>query len=1054
MKRLAIGLLLFAGLWMVGGGDAAVLPTGPLTSACPATGSITLDGRLDERAWNLTVVASEMRALGTNRPSRLSTTFRFLYTDEALLLGAECETRQEGRQLAPKAKTAQHDDSVFGDDSVELFLQPVTPGPYYQFAVNLAGVRYEGRGFDKSWDGQWSARTSLSELGWQLEARIPYGTLGLDRPPEPGTLWRFNLCRNDRTIRATEPYHTWAELRRSFHEPEHFGALRFVAESVGAGPVRLFRRERDIVLEIDARSGPAALTPLKAEETIRTPAGQFQLRTKRQPGAEQRATLSAVAKGAWVANGSVLVAYTLTGGEQVLLRPAMLTVPPGDIRPERPPQPVPVVIRNDQVALTFDRSTGYLLSVQNKRSGLNARFGEKGTHIVELDAVRYIKHPRFFRDEDVQTIVPGYETLAAIKKSDTPQGQRLDIEHRIEPDVHVKLSITVPRAGVETVWRIELDNRLTYQPSRALVVHRVRYPILSGVPEAACGADPYVVLPALMGQKYPEPGKNLGSHRPLPYIGHATMGWFDFYGANGGLYFKVGDVEPLPQTDLIAQSDVKTRKLRLAIQRWSLCWPGEKWTPGPCGLGVHEGDWHAAADLYRSWFRRTFKLYQPPRWLKEADGYVMSGVSSYEFADFPRAVENAKAIGLSYIELWCEMTGGERSYYAFGFPNPYMGTPEELKDAIRELHERGGHIGFYLNFNTGDPLMGTMVRQPRIAQKIPEDIPRPALDYMRDNWIQQSLMGHDGSYSKWGGARDPEYLDGYWNACPAAKKWTDYFYYWVIEKWAKEYGADVWYLDSCPASRGCPCFAFDHGHKRPMPEGQAIINFFKRLRAGAPKDFCIMHEMSSDRLLVYATHALGLPWHVPFAHPEVVRYTLPEYPLFSGMCNGTAGVAQFYPGEKVDYKDALERVFLIGNRYEMPMSNRPPEFVKGSYYQKMCRLRRACRPEMNYGDFLDDIGLGPLPDHVHARLFRRADRRRLVVTLLDRRKGKRTPLAVGVDLKAAGVGTARSARLITLGGERQLDQPKSEGSGAIIAVPPYEGRPAALLIETEAPDKR
>ena len=1042
MRRNATRLLLAVPLLIAAGVGLRAAGAGAFTSACPAAGPIKIDGRLDEPAWGLTIVAADMRVLGTNRAARVTTSFRFLYSADALLLGVECQVPAAARRLKQKPTAKEHDDSVFGDESFELYLQPVDPGPYYHFAANFAGVRYEGRGFDKSWNGQWQVRTTKHDTGWQAEARIPFKTLGLERPPKPGETLRFNVARNDRVY---QQYHSWAELTRGFHEPGGFGTLRFVGVSVGAGPLRLLREGQDLVVETETRAGAAAVGSVTAHVTVRCPAGQFDLRPTCKLGPKQSAVLTDVAKAAWAPGASVWLSPAFDVGEQRLYSPSPLTMPTGLVRPRRPSAPALVTIQNADVALTFDKTTGRLLSARNKQSGLSAEFGKTGTPVIEIDAVRYPKNPRFFRDDEVETVVPDYETLVSLGKRDTAEGQTLDVEHRIGGYMPLKLSITVPRRGVETVWRMELDNKLTYSPTQSFVVHRVRYPSLSDVEENACGSAAHVILPTLMGQKFPEPGKNLGRLRPASYIGAATMGWFDFYGDKGGLYFKVGDIEPLPQTDLVAQSDPKTRRLRLAIQRWALCWPGEKWTPGPCSLGVHAGDWHAAADLYRAWFRQTFRQYPRPQWLTDADGYVMSGGPSYEFADFPRAIENAKAIGIRYIELWSEMTGGDMSYHAFGLPNPYMGTEEELTKAIADLHAKGGHIGFYLNFNTGDPLLGTFVRQPRLAQKIPKDIPRPALDYIKDNWIQQSIMNHAGSYSTWN-CVVPGYLDGYWNACPGSKKWTDFYYYWVVEKWAKQYKADVWYLDSCPVSRGCPCFAFDHGHERPMPEGQAIINFYKRLRAGAPKDFCIMQEYSSDRLLPYSTHALGLMWHPAFAHPEVVRYTLPEYPLFSGMCNGIKGLKHFYPGEKFNYVDAVERVFLIGNRYEFSMSNRPPEMAS-EWQRKLVSLRRACHAEMNYGDFLDDIGLGPLPERVYARLFRRADRGRLVVTLLDRRKGMRTPLKVSVDLKAVGVGAAKRVDLVTLDGRRPLAVPTLGQGRAVVTVPAYEGRPAALLIE-------
>ena len=1022
---------------------APATPVGPLTSASPAGGAVTVDGRLDEPAWSLAVTASEFTILGTRTPAPRLTTFRFLYTDQALLVGVECQTKSGGRRVMPVPVVKEHDGPVFTDESVELYLQPKASGPYYHFAANSLGVQYEGQGMDSAWNGEWTARTSESDLGWQLEISIPYRTLGLTAAPQPGESWRCNLCRNDRTYQR---YCTWADVQGGFHDPEHFAPLYFLSVPVGLGPRRITRAGRDLSLAVEARSGPAA-TPLQAQFMVQTPAGRFDrsIALSLAPGAI--GSLVALCEGAWRPSASVSVGETLTLGGAPLYRAPLLAIPSSEVRPERPAEPVPVTIGNRTVTLSFDQSTGNLLAAENKPAGLKITFGSAGTPILELDTVRFLQNPRFFRPEDVQTLVPGGDTLAQVRRQRDAGGETLVIEHRVDPGIALRLTITVPVKGTETQWRLELENELAYEPSKALVVHRVRYPYFSDVSPEACGANPFVILPTLMGQQFPDPGKNLVGHGPVPYIGSATMGWLDFYGANGGLYVKVGDGEPLPQTALLAQSDAQTHQLTLGLERWSLAWPGQKWSCAS-GVALHGGDWHAAADLYRDWFRRTFKLYQPPSWLQEADGYVMSGSPTYEFADFPRALDNAKAMGLNYLQLWSEMTGGDITYHAFAFPNPYMGTPEELTRALADLHARGGHIGFYLNFITGDPLMGTFSRQPMHDQKIPKDIPRPARDYMQDNWVQQALMSPAGSYSTWN-TYVPGYLDGYWNQCPAATKWTDYYYYWVIDKWAKQYRADVWYLDSCPVSLGYPCFASDHGHVRPAPEGQSIINFYKRLRAGAPPGFCLMQEYSSDRLLPYSTHALGLPWHVPFARPEVVRYTLPEYPLFSGLCDGFEGVKQFYDNEPVTYRDALEFVFLIGNRYEFGMSNRPPDMID-PWQKKMVDLRRACRPEMNHGDFLDSLGLGTLPPRVYARLFRRADRGRLAVTLLDRRSGDRQPFTLSLELTVAGAGAPRSVKLVTLDGEQALPVPQPKDGRVEISVPVFPPRTAALLIETVA----
>jgi hypothetical protein len=926
---------------------------------------------------------------------------------------------------------------------VEIYLAP-TPRAYYHLVANAAGVRYDGKGMDKAWNGDWTAATTVGTDSWTLEVRIPYDTLDGAEPPDPGSSWGFNIARNDR---INSQYATWAPLTRAFHEPENFGRIRFLSQSFGVTASALVREGRTVRWRV-AVTEPPSDPPLTVRLAMRSPGGDASLEETLTPAPGGPAELTLEAPAAWLPRTSVWRSITVARDGRPVLAPAPVIVPADAILPERTAGPDPVTIANTTVSLTFDRTSGRLLTAANLESGLKLDFTPTGLPIAEIDGVSFLRNPRFFSNEDVRTLVPDYDSLENAGRDTGDFGERLRLRYGLEGGLDVLLTITVPPAGTETQWDIELNNRPTTRPSRSLVVHRVRYPSFDGVADTACGAQPYVVIPNKMGQRFPDPGRTLGRARPFPYIGPTTMGWFDFYGADGGLCVKVGDVDPLPETHFILQSDPDTRRLTLAVQRWALCWPGERWAPGPCGVAPHAGDWHAAADLYRTWFRNTFTQHPRPDWLVEADGYVMSGGPSYEFGQLPRILENAKAIGIDYIQLWSEMTGGELSYHVFAFPNPYMGTENELKKAIRQLHKQGGHIGVYLNFNTGDPLLGTFVRQPRLAQKIPDSIPRPARDYMSDNWVQQSLMDHTGSYSMWS-TTVPGYLDDYWNTCPAGDKWTDFYYFWSIEKWAKDYDLDVWYLDSCPVSRGSPCFASDHGHERPAPEGQAIIDFVKRMREGAPRGFCIMQEYSSDRLLQYGTHALGLMWHGKFAHPEVVRYTLPEYPLFSGMCNGNAGLQQFYPGEKLGPRDAIERVFLIGNRFEFPLSHRPPQLAD-DWKRRMVALRRACHPEMSIGDFLDNVGLGRTPDRVHARWFRHPQRTRLVIALLDRRGDDAEPWDLQADLKQAGVsGGVRRAWMKTLDGQHEVQVTSREDGTVSLRVPPVADRAAAIFLEIE-----
>jgi len=347
-----------------------------MTSVCPAAGPVSVDGRLTEPAWSLAVTAAELTVLGTKTAAPRLTTFRFLYGQEALFVGVECQTVTGGRRLMVKPAVREHDGPVFSDESVELYLQPDPGGPYYHFVANALGVQYEGRGTDATWDGAWTARTSESDLGWQLEAGIPYATLGLAGPPQPGAVWRGNVCRNDRT---NQRYCTWAQVRSGFHEPQNFGALYFARVAVGTGPRRVVRQGKDLAVAVEVQSGAEPAGSLRGEIMIQTPAGRFDREAALSLGAQGSGRLMAVAEGAWVPGAQVAIGETLTLNDTLSYRAPLVTLAAADVRPERPSQPVPVEIGNGVVALTFDEGTGNLLSAENRPAGLRVQFGSTGT---------------------------------------------------------------------------------------------------------------------------------------------------------------------------------------------------------------------------------------------------------------------------------------------------------------------------------------------------------------------------------------------------------------------------------------------------------------------------------------------------------------------------------------------------------------------------------------------------------------------------------------------------------------------------------------------------
>jgi hypothetical protein len=110
--------------------------------------------------------------------------------------------------------------AVCGDDAIELFFQPDPDRTeYYQLAANSKGVRYDGCGFDASWNADWTAKASVGTDAWYLECRIALASF-----PAYRNIWRFNVCREFRSAEEPE-YHCWSDTAGGFHNPSRFGHL-------------------------------------------------------------------------------------------------------------------------------------------------------------------------------------------------------------------------------------------------------------------------------------------------------------------------------------------------------------------------------------------------------------------------------------------------------------------------------------------------------------------------------------------------------------------------------------------------------------------------------------------------------------------------------------------------------------------------------------------------------------------------------------------------------------------------------------------------------------
>jgi len=230
-------------------------PRVPETTIPVWTGTIAVDGRLDEPGWQAAPVLTLSDSRG--RPDvdfeGRRTRLRLAYDASNLYVGFEAEDpdvtdRHEDR-----------DDPIYEHEAVELFLMPHVDGPwtgpYVELQASPRGVIFDAsftgprRGMRSSWNGTQTVVSNVAgslnararDSGWTSEWKVPFDGLRWVRDrPQPGEVWRMNAFRIDRSSGLPDAHAAWSPPRvGDFHRVERFGFIRFgVKTATTAGDER------------------------------------------------------------------------------------------------------------------------------------------------------------------------------------------------------------------------------------------------------------------------------------------------------------------------------------------------------------------------------------------------------------------------------------------------------------------------------------------------------------------------------------------------------------------------------------------------------------------------------------------------------------------------------------------------------------------------------------------------------------------------------------------------------------------------------------------------
>jgi len=172
-----------------------------------------------------------------------------LATSVAVWYDAEClSVLFSATDDAIRAIHHRHDDPLYEDDVVEVFLAPDTLTRYYELEANPNGAVFDATvdspdgsratmHVDRGWDCAGlvvAIRKVFESTGWMTidtVLRIPFSSLGRVSPAE-GEQWRINFFRVDRHAEEGDEFSAWQATGKEppdFHVPAAFGVLRFGA---------------------------------------------------------------------------------------------------------------------------------------------------------------------------------------------------------------------------------------------------------------------------------------------------------------------------------------------------------------------------------------------------------------------------------------------------------------------------------------------------------------------------------------------------------------------------------------------------------------------------------------------------------------------------------------------------------------------------------------------------------------------------------------------------------------------------------------------------------